>query len=137
MIARGLTYSQAAEAAGLHRDTLADWEATKPEFSDALKRANANGIDRRLARIEKAAVKGNWQADAWWLERNCPQQWGRRLALAVPEEQPEPGKDIDMEHIDRFLLSQFGASVIKEMEKHPGVTAETLVALKSVFDLMR
>ena len=80
MISRGLNYSQAAEAAGIHRDTLNEWERKFPDFSDALKKAKAQGIDRRLKRIETAGNK-YWQADAWWLERNCPEQWGRKDKL--------------------------------------------------------
>ncbi len=86
MIARGLNYCQAADAAGIHRDTLHEWERRKPVFSDALKRAKASGVDRRLKRIEKAAAKGAWQADAWWLERNHPETWGRKSREAAEEQ---------------------------------------------------
>ena len=81
LVARGLNYHQAADAAGIHRDTLNDWENTKSEFSDALKRAKAEGISRRLERIERAARNGHWQADAWWLERVYPEQFGRRAPI--------------------------------------------------------
>ena len=84
LISNGLTYQQAADAAGIHRDTLNDWANTKSDFSDALKKAKALGVARRLERIEKAAEKGSWQADAWWLERNCPEQWGRKTNQFEP-----------------------------------------------------
>ncbi len=32
-----------------------------------------------LAKIQKAAADGNWQAAAWWLERRYPADWGRRV----------------------------------------------------------
>jgi hypothetical protein len=95
MIGRGLNYSQAAEAAAIHRDTLNEWAKRNSEFSDALKRAAAEGIDRRLRRIEQAARSGNWQADAWWLERVCREQFARyRYVLTVPEATPahHPGR---------------------------------------------
>lgn len=89
MISRGLNYSQAAEAVGIHRDTFNDWANTKLDFSDALKKAKAQGIDRRLKRIEHAAEKGNWQADAWWLERVCRDQFGRtKIELAGADGKP-------------------------------------------------
>lgn len=86
MISRGLNYCQAADAAGIHRDTLNEWERRKPGFSDALKGAKASGIDRRLKRIERAAAKGAWQADAWWLERNHPETWGRKSRETAEEQ---------------------------------------------------
>jgi hypothetical protein len=86
MISRGLNYCQAADAAGIHRDTLHEWERQKPAFSDALKRAKASGVDRRLKRIERAAAKGAWQADAWWLERNHPETWGRKSRETAEEQ---------------------------------------------------
>lgn len=86
MIGRGLNYCQAADAAGIHRDTLHEWERQKSAFSDALKRAKASGVDRRLKRIEKAAAKGAWQADAWWLERNHPETWGRKSRETAEEQ---------------------------------------------------
>lgn len=89
MIGRGLNYCQAAEAAGIHRDTLNEWERRKPGFSDALKRAKALGVDRRLKRIERAAAKGAWQADAWWLERNHPETWGRKSRETAEEQAAE------------------------------------------------
>jgi len=77
MISRGMNYAQAADAVGIHRDTLNDWEHTKSDFSDALRKAKAEGINRRLERIERAAKKGDWRADAWWLERVYPDQFGK------------------------------------------------------------
>lgn len=39
-----------------------------------------------LARIDKAASKGAWQASAWRLERKFPEKWGRREKAVVQQE---------------------------------------------------
>jgi hypothetical protein len=110
MIGRGLNYCQAAEAVGIHRDTFNEWAKTNSDFSDALLRAKGEGIDRRLKRIEQAARKGNWQADAWWLERVCRDQFGRnRLELSAPDEKPqqpgtEPQIDVKKLSIEKLKL---------------------------------
>lgn len=74
----GMPRRRVALAAGIHHDTLYEWLKTKPDFSAALEKAEASGEETRLHRIEQAAKKGEWQADAWWLERRYPDEWGRR-----------------------------------------------------------
>jgi transposase len=82
-VAVGCTYEQAAAVAGVHYDTLRVWRNTFPAFSGALEKAEASGVLSRLARIQAAGRDGAWQADAWWLERKYPEQWGRRDRLQV------------------------------------------------------
>jgi transposase len=81
----GATYEQAARSAGIHIDTMIEWRKQHSEFSDALKTAEARGITDRLRRIQNAAKKGTWQADAWWLERKYPAEWGRREHVEVEQ----------------------------------------------------
>jgi hypothetical protein len=47
-------------------------------FCQAIKRAEAVGVLRMLARINEAASH-HWQAAAWLLERLYPQDYGRRV----------------------------------------------------------
>jgi hypothetical protein len=49
------------------------------EFRDAVKRAEAEAKLAALERIQLAGRGGTWQADAWYLERKCPREFGRRL----------------------------------------------------------
>jgi hypothetical protein len=85
-VAAGSTFEQAAAAAGIHRDTLTEWRKGKPAFSDALEKAEAMGVVSRLERIQAAGRDGVWQADAWWLERRHPEQWGRRDRVRLQHE---------------------------------------------------
>lgn len=89
-IMAGLSLARAADVGGISYDTLNEWRKTKPQFSDALKKAESDAVARKLARIDKAGREGHWQADAWWLERRHPQEWGRR----VIEMQGKDGKDL-------------------------------------------
>jgi hypothetical protein len=56
------------------------WEAEQPfvEFYEATKKAEALAAIGWLAKIEKAANDGNWQAAAWKLERRYPERYGRK-----------------------------------------------------------
>jgi len=83
----GATYELAAQYGGIHYDTFNEWmkagrEAESGEFyefSEAIKKAEGEAAYRSLSRIETAAKKGNWQADAWKLERRYPQSYGRQV----------------------------------------------------------
>ncbi len=78
-----MTYEQAAEVAGIGDRTLREWRERKSSVSAAIKKAELDGMRRRLQRIERAAEEGAWQADMTWLERRYPDQWGRRDRTTV------------------------------------------------------
>lgn len=75
----GATYELACGYAGIGVTTFHDWLNAKPEFSQAIKEAEGKGAIGWLAKIEKAASEGTWQAAAWKLERRYPQQYGRQI----------------------------------------------------------
>lgn len=85
-IAVGCSREQAAAVAGIGERTLYDWLKAKPQLSQDIEKAEAAGVQARLQRIEQAAQGGAWQADAWWLERRYPEQWGRRDRVNVHHE---------------------------------------------------
>lgn len=62
----GATYELAARYAGIHPSTLYDWINTKPDFSEAVKKAEARDAIRSLAKI---TAEKSWPAHAWKLER--------------------------------------------------------------------
>ena len=74
----GSPYSHAAQYAGIDHDTFLNWRKRYSEFSDAVKEAEGAATVGWLAKIEKAASDGNWQAAAWKLERRYPDDFGRR-----------------------------------------------------------
>lgn len=90
----------ACAAAGIHRDTLNDWEhrgarGEEPyrEFSDALQKAEAESEVELLREIRSAQpavvqVQGAdvWQSRAWIMERRWPKKWAQKVRLAVTEE---------------------------------------------------
>lgn len=75
----GATYELAASYAGISHTTFFEWMNTKPEFVEQVKAAEGAGAMQWLAKIEKAATEGNWQAAAWKLERRYPERYGRTV----------------------------------------------------------
>ena len=78
-IKMGATYELAAGYAGIHYDTFNEWMKHKAEFSEQIKSAEGVGAMIWLAKIERAASDGNWQAAAWKLERRYPHMYGRNV----------------------------------------------------------
>lgn len=46
-------------------------------FLEQLEKARTLARLSRIQHIQKAGQGGSWQADAWWLERMCPESFGR------------------------------------------------------------
>lgn len=87
---------QAAALAGVNEKTLDDWLskgrkgiAPYADFVREFDIAKAQGERQSVVRIQKAAAGGQWQADAWILERRHPKRWGPKVRLIVEEEQRE------------------------------------------------
>lgn len=104
----GLSYNMTCNHLGISYETFRRWRKegeeliAKPQrkskkndllinFVTEIDKANAENVMRRLGRIDKASVEGKWQADAWFLERRFPEEFGRvdRLKL-TGEEDNEP-----------------------------------------------
>lgn len=83
----GATYELAAGYGGVVYSTFNTW-MTKGEkartgkyreFYEAIKLAESAAAVGWLAKIEKAASDGSWQAAAWKLERRYPEDYGRQV----------------------------------------------------------
>jgi hypothetical protein len=85
-IALGATYKLAAAYGGISEDTFNNWmkrgveeeDGIYVDFRAAVEEAEGIAAVGWLAKIEKAANDGTWQAAAWKLERRYPQQYGRQ-----------------------------------------------------------
>jgi hypothetical protein len=95
-LALGSTRRAACEYAGIGEATLREWltrrGAVYSALAAAIKEAEAKSTIGALAKIQKAATDGQWQAAAWLLERRHPEEYGRRqvVALARAAEPVEP-----------------------------------------------
>lgn len=79
-IEQGSNYEDAAALAGIGESTFYDWKKEKPEFVEALKKAELKCKQRNIQVIQKAGKK-NWTAAAWWLERKYPEQFAVRQKI--------------------------------------------------------
>lgn len=70
-------------AVGIHESTFYAWVndpkgKAQLEFSDAIKRAEADYKNALLAIIARDAQERDWKAAAWLLERKYPEEYSRR-----------------------------------------------------------
>ena len=73
-IREGISHEGAANHGGIHKDTFYEWIKQYPDFSDAVKEAEAAS---ELELVSKIKVDPSWQSKAWMLERRMPERWGR------------------------------------------------------------
>lgn len=82
----GLTYQAAAEVSGIAVSTLNEWlKDERPrfiQFSEAVRRANAEAKKELLRRIREASRK-DWRAAAWILERRFSDEYMPRSQTDV------------------------------------------------------
>jgi hypothetical protein len=84
------------------------------EFLEAVKKAEAEAEALRVSRISKAGKEGNWQADAWYLERRYPERWGKRIQQEVtgkdggPLEYVQRVQELTDSELERIILGRGG-----------------------------
>lgn len=98
----GATYKLACAFAGVSEDTFALWRKKHTEFADAVMQAEGGAAVGWLAKIEKAANEGIWQAAAWKLERRYPESYGRQVVTTI-NLTPEQARDLPDDEIEARL----------------------------------
>lgn len=93
----GAPYRLAAHYAGIDHMTFVNWRERYLDFSNQVKEAEGVAVVGWLAKIEKAANDGNWQAAAWKAERRYPDDFGRRERI---EQTVEVSGHLDTESRD-------------------------------------
>jgi hypothetical protein len=95
-IEAGLTYEDAAELNGITRKTLSEWVAKGRAGADPY-RAFGDAVIAARAKAKADAIKAvragvmmnqapDWKAEAWFLERTFPDQYGPQTAVHVKVE---------------------------------------------------
>ena len=123
----GATYEMAANYGGVSYDSFLNWmkrgkaeierrqssrvqedtarwqrEQTYVQFFEAIKKAESVGIMGWLAKIEKAANDGQWQAAAWKLERRYPETYARQRI----EHTGADGGNINIEYVNDWRKTE-------------------------------
>jgi len=115
----GANRTAAAQAAGVARTTPYDW-LEDPEFAQQVNDAEATAMRVRLARVEKAAQGGDWRADAWVLERQFPEAFGKhRVEVSGPNGGSIAITADDLAGADEATLRAIAAAANREPDAEP------------------
>jgi hypothetical protein len=76
-VSEGMPFAHAAAIGGVSYQTFSEWRKEKPCFSDAIERAQAEGIQARLRLILSAAERGDVSSARWWLEHVVPEHFAK------------------------------------------------------------
>ena len=109
-IKAGVPIKHAAISHGITEVTFYNWynkgkKAKKGKFRDFyddVEEAKSIAITLRARRIYKAG-ESNWQADAWWLERVDPENFGRKDRHTVQSENINTNINFKMKSDDEVL----------------------------------
>lgn len=111
LLKAGNTRRTSAIAGGISEETFYVWMKSKPEFSESVKKAEAEAEARNVAIINQAG-KTSWQASAWWLERRRKEDFGKQERVDITTN----GKDIRA-----MTMNELDA----ELERLRNLTSET------------
>lgn len=75
-IREGMNVKDSCAMAGISKQTFYTWKK-KPDFLDAIKRAEL-ACKRRNIKVIQTASKKNWTAAAWWLERKYKDEFAAK-----------------------------------------------------------
>lgn len=100
-VAIGATYELACKYAGVSYELFRQWRERNLAFLEAVQEAEGRAAVGWLAKIEKAANEGTWQAAAWKLERRYPQEYGR----TVQDQRVQHSGTITQEHTGAVTIA--------------------------------
>lgn len=83
VVSEGMPYKYAIESVGIAERTFFRWLARGRketsgiywQFSQDIKKARSEAIKKNVKNVQDAGEK-SWQASAWWLERQFPEEFG-------------------------------------------------------------
>ncbi len=89
VIKKGGSDADACALALITEKTFYAWmnDPEKSDFRNDVTRARLDGKLERIGRIANAGIKGDWRADAWYLERRWPEEYAQQLIVKITSEQ--------------------------------------------------
>ena len=111
MLSEGYGRVATIKAVKINYQTFINWmnDERKVEFLEAIKKAEGDGKDF-IKDVCKTRIidDPSWQSAAWWLERNYPEEFGRRQAI-------EHSGKIERDEIKVIVADEKTAEEIKKM----------------------
>ena len=109
-IKEGVPIVHASVANGISTSTFYSWYDKGKEaksgkykkFYDEINEARSVAVTLRAKRVYKAG-ETSWQADAWWLERVDPENFGRKDKMEVKSDNTNTNVNMEVKPTDKML----------------------------------
>ena len=109
-ITEGVPIVHASVANGISTSTFYSWYDKGKEaksgkykkFYDEINEARSVAVTLRAKRVYKAG-ETSWQADAWWLERVDPENFGRKDKMEVKSDNTNTNVNMEVKPTDKVL----------------------------------
>ena len=109
-IKEGVPIVHASVANGISTSTFYSWYDKGKEaksgkykkFYDEINEARSVAVTLRAKRVYKAG-ETSWQADAWWLERVDPENFGRKDKMEVKSDNTYTNVNMEVKPTDKVL----------------------------------
>ena len=109
-IKEGVPIVHASVANGISTSTFYSWYDKGKEaksgkykkFYDEINEARSVAVTLRAKRVYKAG-ETSWQADAWWLERVDPENFGRQDKMEVKSDNTNTNVNMEVKPTDKVL----------------------------------
>ena len=109
-IKEGVPIVHASVANGISTSTFYSWYDKGKEaksgkykkFHDEINEARSVAVTLRAKRVYKAG-ETSWQADAWWLERVDPENFGRKDKMEVKSDNTNTNVNMEVKPTDKVL----------------------------------
>lgn len=85
LAAQGLSMKQIALCLGIARSTLYKKRGERLDISDAIERGRAQGLQKVANALFENCMKGNYQAQQFYLRNRDPERWKDHRDLAVSD----------------------------------------------------
>jgi len=112
---QGLNRTDVVILADICYDTFLEW-MKKPEFSEAIKKAEVKCKKFHIDIIKKAAEK-TWTAAAWWLERKYKDEFALRHEIGGVENKP-----LEISIVNKAIEKIYGSKEKTSIPESGGTT---------------
>ena len=104
LITQANTIESICQVVNISQQTFYRWRHEKSEFNESIKKAievrDFTGKSLAISTIFQAMENGTWQAAAWWLERNFPEEYGKhRIIVNKSDNYDMESARKELEHI--------------------------------------
>lgn len=117
MLSQGHHIKTCCRAAGISEKTWGDWMKNKPDFKSKMFEAVTVAEREALDRILAAGKRGDWRADAFFLQHRFSERWSQKLQVDFTHDYRAEVENMTDEELMDLLQEAAGESTTEFFER--------------------